>query len=363
MKILHRYVLAQLLRNIALSLAVFVLLFLLFDFFDRIDNIFGETASLLVTVQYFVFKVPLMVSLMLPVATMVAILFTIGLLSKSSEITAMRASGITIVSLAMPIFATGLVISIFNLALNETLVPYAQRRSKEIYNLDIRQKDKRGGYSQNDFWWRVRDNFYSVGIFDSRSNSLHDFSWFKIGSDWEVTKRTTADLVTWVRPELGWTMQRVQEFKFAEDGSIDLTRSHTLALPLKEAPVDFYDVKTDPYTMSMSQLRSFLRKQQQAGLAVGGYLPYLYEKLSFPLFNFIITLIVLPFALRPARSGSMAGSVVAALVIGFSYYALHSFSLALGKAELMPPMLAAWMANLLMAFVGAVLLLGAESPS
>lgn len=136
-----------------------------------------------------------------------------------------------------------------------------------------------------------------------------------------------------------------------------------LPLPLEERPTDFYDVKTDPNTMSLFELRKFVQQQMQAGVSVLGYLPYLYEKVAFPLSSLIVGLVVFTFALRPARSGGMASSVLAALLIGFSYYAVHSFSVAMGKAEILPAFISAWIANALLGFVASVLILGAESPS
>ena len=88
----------------------------------------------------------------------------------------------------------------------------------------------------------------------------------------------------------------------------------------------------------------------------------LQAKISFPFIILVVSIVSLPFALRPARTGSMAFSFLAGLFIGFSYYAIHAFSVAMGRAELWNPFLAAWMANVVMLFVGTVLNLGAESP-
>lgn len=362
MKIIHRYVLTQQLRNLGLCLMVLVLLFLIFDFFDRIDNIAAEDASVWITIEYFLFKIPQMVSLMLPVAVMACTLLTIGVLSKNSEITAMRAAGVTVRWIATPLYAVGLVLSLLSMVMNETLVPYCQRRVKEIYNIDIRQKTKTGLYSQNDFWWRSKNAFYAVGIFDSRTNILHNISKFEVDRNFEVRQRTDADQVAWLDELLGWSMMDVNIYRFGEGASVEEEDFSKLPLPIDEKPADFYDTKTDPDTMTFGQLRKFIARQAENGLSIGSYLAYLYEKISFPFIDFVVVLVVLPFALKPARSGSMTASLLSALAVGFSYYAIHSFSIAMGRAELLPPFLAAWMANLLMGFVGIVLMLGAEAP-
>ena len=362
MKLLHRYVLIQLLRNLMLCLMVVVFLFLVFDFFDRIDNILAENPPVWTTISYFLYKIPQTLTLMLPVSMMAAILLTLGIMSRNSEVTAMRASGATVRWICAPVFIVGMTLSLLSIVLNETLVPYSQRRSREIYNIDIRQKDKRGGYSQNDFWWRTKDKFFSIGTFDSRDNTMHDVSIFELNGAFNVKKRTDAEKITWVDPLLGWNLWRITEYLFDDKGEMEIRKARSLPLWLKEKPADFYDVRADPSTMSFRQLNAFINGQAHNGLRVTGLMAYLYEKISFPFVNLIVSLVVVPFALKPARSGSMAASVVAALVIGFSYFAVHSFSIALGRAELLPPLLSAWAANIIMGFIGVVLISGTEAP-
>ena len=362
MKIIHRYLLSSLIRNLILCLMVVVFLFVVFDFFDRIDNILAGEASVVNTMQYFLLRIPLTASLMLPVATMVSVLLTIGIMSKNSEITAMRAAGLKLSWIAAPLFGLGVLLSLGSIVLNETIVPFTQRRAKEIYNMEIRRKDKTGDYSQSDFWWRSSGIFYSVGMFDSRSKTLYDVSKLELSGTFKIDRRVDAREAVWLDPLLGWNMRGVTDYRFVQNNTLDIKTYKSMPLPISEKPSDFYDVKTDASTMSFQELRRFIKKQGANGISTSSYLANLYEKLSFPFINLIAALVVLSFALKPARSGSMAASVLAALIIGFSYYAIHSFSIALGKAELMPPLIAAWTANILMGFVGVVLLLGAEAP-
>jgi lipopolysaccharide export system permease protein len=362
MGILHRYILRQLLSNLAFSLIVFISLFLIFDFFDRIDNIIAEEASISVTVQYFVFKIPLIVSLMLPVAILVATLFTIGLLSKNSEVTAMRASGVTVWWIALPVISVGIVLSFVALLLNETIVPYAQRRVREIYNIDIRKKDLRGGYSQSDIWWRDGSRFFSVDVFDSRSSTLLGLSVIEIDDAFQITGRTDALTAKYLDEHLGWSMQNAQVITFPKAISPAIKNYPALPLPISKRPEDLYDAETDPHTMSYGQLKRFIKTQQQNGLSIAQYLADLYDKLAAPFFSAIVVLVVLPFSLKPARSGQMTRSILAALIIGFSYYAVHSFSIALGRAELLSPLLSAWVGNILLGSIGLLLLNGAETP-
>lgn len=361
MKLLHRYIFSLLIKNFAIGLATFVFLFLMVDFIDRIDNVLSESPSISLVVRYFFYRVPAMVTLMLPVALLFATLFTFGLLSKSSELTAMRASGATIAWLARPLMTFGLALSLFSLVLGEFIVPFSERRQKELYNIDIRKKDKKGGYSQADFWWRKGNHFYAFDVFDSRTNTIQRLSEFEIGEDWQVTTRTDAKTVRWIDKGLGWNMADVTQYHF-ETNPITIETLPHLPLPIAEIPSDFYDVRNEPSTMSFTELRKFIKKLKRNGISTSQYMPDLFSKLAFPFVIFITAMIVLPFSLLPARSGSMAKSSLAAISVAFLYYAVDSFSISMGRAELLPPFLAAWSANIVMGIVAFVLNLGSEAP-
>lgn len=363
MKILHKYVLRLLLRNLALSILTFALLFWIFDFFDRIDNILPEDTEFTTVVAYFLYKLPMTFSYVIPIGTLVASLFTIGLLSRSSEVTAMRAAGVKVMYIARPLLMTGFAMTLVTIFINEAIVPYSQRRTREIYNIDIRKKTERGGYSQSDFWWRSGNLFYSVDMFDSRTNTLTDLTALEISEGFELERRWDAARVDWVDDHLGWSMSEVVEYKFEDGGPAHVSKFKALPLPIDEKPKDFYSVKTDPFTMSFRELSGFIANQAANGVPTAAYLVDLHAKIAFPFINLVIPLVVLPFALLPARSGSMAPSFLAGLTIGFTYFAVHSFSLALGRAELWPPIIAAWMANFIMGAVGMILNLGTEAPN
>ena len=363
MKILHRYLLKIFLRNLALCLGTVTTLFLVFDFFERIDEIVAAGGGFGATLQYFLLKLPLVINLMLPISTLVASLLTFGLLSKQSEVTAMRSSGLSIAWISAPILAATFALSIISFVFSETVVPFAQRRANEVYNIDIKEKHARGRYSQEDVWWRSQNQFYSVGMFDSRSNKMHDLSVFEITREFEVVRRTDAPMVSWINPLLGWSMENPVEFRFPPGEGAHMRSYSSLPLPIPETPEDLYDARTDSQSMSFRSLRKYIKKQLRNGIPVTELYTDLHDKFSFPFIVFVITLVSLPFALLPARSGSLALSFIAGIAIGFAYYAVHSFSISLGRADIWPPFIAAWMANVLMGAIGVILNLGAESPT
>jgi len=360
--ILHRYISRLLWRNLGIALLGSTVLFLLVDSFERLDDLLAHGAKASSAFWYFIYKIPLTLNLMLPVSMLVATLFTIGLLSKQSEITAMRAAGLPLRWIARPVLSTAFIVSIGSLILNETLVPHATRRVYEIYNLDIKQKDRSGRLSQTDLWWRRKDTFYSAEIFDSRTNALHGMLQLQMSPNFEVARRVDAASVRWLNPLLGWSMRDVNEYEL-QNQKMTIHTFRELPLPIADKPEDFYELRMDPQALSFRAFRKYLKKLAESGVDVSGDRADLQAKLAFPFVVLVVTFVSWPFALKPARSGTLALSFVAGIAIGFTYYAVHSFSLALGRSELWPPVVAAWMANVVMGAVGFVLNSGAESPT
>lgn len=362
MKIVHRYILTQVVRNLLLSSLTFTCLFLFVDFFDRIDNLLEGEATFWLGFQYFALKLPFFFQLTLPISMLVSALLTIGLFTRSSELTAMRAAGLRLFWLSVPIFVVGASVAIVSFSLSETLIPYTQRRVHEIYNIDIRQRDKDGHFDREKFWFREGNEFYSVGIFDSRDNALLDLSIFSLSDAFLVNWRKDAKKTTYLGDAYGWNMKDVEETTFDETGTKAVKHYRTLPLPIDEKPERFYISKTDPATMSYNELKLFIHEQNKNGLSTKSYMGDLYSKISFPFINIIVPLLVIPFAVGSGRTKSLAGAAIAAVFTGFSYYVIHSLAIALSRAELWPPLLSAWAANLVLGAVGIILFLGAEAP-
>lgn len=362
MKIVHRYIAAQLLRNFLLSIGLFSVLFLMIDFFDRIDNIIAAGGSLSATCMYFLYKLPLTINLMLPISMLVATLFTFGILSKNSELTAMRASGLSVAYLCRPLFIIGIGLSLASLLMNETIVPIFTRRVSEIYNIDIQKKDQNGSYSQNDVWLREGNRFLSIDIFDSRTDTMHNVSIFDLQDDFDVSRRIDARESGWLGASHGWSLIDVNEYQFQKGKDAVVRKMPAFPLPITDEPESFYDTKTDSSTMSYRSLRQYIKRLSDSGVPTARLVTDLNEKLAFPFISFIASFVALPFAVKPARSGGIAMSFIAGLLIGFSYYVVHSYTIALGRAEIFPPFAAAWAANMIMGFVGLLLYAGVESP-
>ena len=103
MKLLDKYILKEFLRFFIITFFSFILLFIIVDFFEKIRMFLSNNASVSQIASYFIFSIPMIISYILPPAVLLATLITFGSFSKSNEITAMKANGVSIYRICLPI--------------------------------------------------------------------------------------------------------------------------------------------------------------------------------------------------------------------------------------------------------------------
>ena len=358
--ILYRYLLKSFFISFGGALLAFVSLFVMFDFFERLKTFIKEGSTVLQSLSYLVLKIPLVVHLMVPVAVLVATLLSIGKLSQQSEITAMRAAGVSISWLVRPLVVAGFIISILHFIAAETVVPWATEAVERLYAIDIKKNDEKGRLSRKDFWHRKDRTFFNIGFYDSRDATLQQVSRLEFDPQFRLTHREDADSAQWISPQVGWSMRGITEIQFERSGKFQLESFKRLPLVIDEKPADFYNMQREPEEMNSRQLRKYIDKLRSEGVPVARYLVDLAAKFSFPLVNMIAVLLAFPFALKTSRSGKMTASFLSGIGLGFAYHLFHAVALSLGGAELLPVMSAAWAANILFLCVGVYLIGGAE---
>jgi lipopolysaccharide export system permease protein len=359
---LQLYLLRQFITVLFICLLASISLFLVFELFDRMNVFIKESTPVSLVLSYLLFKIPLIAHLMMPIAMLVATLLSVGRLSQLSEITAMRACGVSIFFLARPLLIVGILVSFAMFLSGETIVPAATQRVEEIYHLDIKKKVENGAFSRSNFWYRKRNRFFNIGLYDSRAATLKGLSIFELDRNFRLVRRIDAQEAVWGgSPNIGWTMHDVVEISVDKRGSYNSTVFAKAPLVIDEQPADFYNMERSSEGMSYHDLKVYTDKLHAEGVSVTSYMVDLAAKISFPLVNLIVVLIAFPFALIPARSGNLTMSFVAGVTIGFGYYIVHALSMSLGNAELIPVTAAAWTANVLLGCIGGYLMCGAES--
>ena len=350
--ILDGYVVKLYLSWVSVAFLGLLGIFYISTFIDLSDKLFrGETDGRTL-LAYFWFATPQFVYYLIPVSALVATLVTIGLLTKSSELTVMKACGISLYRVAAPLLLFGALLGGFLFVLEETVLASANRRAEEIRHV------MRGGSPQTfdviNRQWIVgkTGSIYHYLYLDPRRDQLNGLSVYEFDG-WQLSKRTFAAEAVFRE---GWEGHDVWVREFTAGSTAMPFKTFTEQdLPL-EPPEYFETQRPAADRMSYRQLRTYIGELRASGFDVVQPVAALHRKLSFPLVTIIMTLIALPFAVTTGCRGAMYG-VGIGIAVAAVYWIVISIFAAIGDAGLLAPMLAAWAPNVLFGTSAVYLLL------
>ena len=357
--LLDWYVTRVYLGTALLSFVGLLGIFYISTFIDLSDKLFkGQTTGLRL-LEYFWYATPQFVYYVLPISALVASLVTIGLLTKSSELTVMKACGISLYRAALPIFVVSLVWSGVLFGMSETVLARANRRA-EALNQEIRSGVARTADVMHRRWVVAENgSIYHYLSFDPELDefgnlSVYDFS----GRPWTLERRTYAEHAAFDTANGEWEGHGTWVRDLSSTSTEDkvLMSAVTRRLPFLEPP-DFFETEPpDAELMSFRELDTYVDELSASGFDVVQLVVALHRKVSFPFVTLILTLIAVPFAVTMGPRGALYG-VGVGIAIACSYWIILSVFGAIGSAGLLAPMLAAWAPNLLFGASAAYLLL------
>ena len=344
-KLLDWYVTRFYLTWVFLAFIGLLGIFYISTFIDLSDKLFkGQTTGLML-LEYFWYATPQFMYYVLPISTLVSTLVTVGALTKTSELTVMKACGISLYRMAFPIFAFSLIWSGCLFVMSETFLAESNRRAEDL-NHRIRT-----GLSQTvdvlNRKWLVTEtgDIYHYLNFDPDEERLTNLSVYEFSDDaWSLRRRTYAASAghgnQW-EAETVWT----RDFDLAANTtSYETAASRTLEFL---SPPDFFIAEApEADLMSYQELATYIVDLSERGFDVVGLVVDLHRKVSFPFVTFILTLIAVPFAVTTGPRGALYGIGVG-IGIAFTYWIILSVFGAFGSAGVLAPALAAWAPNLL----------------
>jgi lipopolysaccharide export system permease protein len=340
--ILWRYLARTWTAVFATAMFAAAALYIVIDVFDRIGEVLPFSPSAAALVSYFLFKLPKILFDVFPAAVLLATLVSIGLLSRSREILAMRASGISTRRIASPIVACALLVSVGALFWSENVVPVAATRSRWLWDVELKQKVYRGVFDAASLWFQNDRGFVHIRRYDAGSRVISGLSLYEADKQFGLTKITEVDSMTW--QDGAW----VSSGGFVKDVGTDELRVRPLAAAefrLTEDPENLAARKRRPEEFSFGQLRAQIAQLQARGLGADELLVDLHHKLAWPFSGFFVALLGVPVALAAGRSSGLARGTAVGLVIGFAYWVATGLALSAGRTGGVSPIVAAWSAN------------------
>jgi len=356
--ILDDMILRDFAMYLVMILATFLILALVFTFFELLTDIVRNKVSFIMLAEYLLNLSPSLIYLMAPMSVLLAVLITFGLMQKSSELTAMKATGISIYRATLPVivlagfFAMGLFI------FDQVYIPTTNRR-QEILRNQIKGKPPQT-YLQADRKWIFGESnqIYYYQVFDPDANRFGGISVFEFDpATFRLTRRIHADGAHW-EPRLkkwvfenGW-VRTLDGTSIQEYRTFDVSTFNELG----EDPSYFKKEVRQSSEMDYQELRNYIQDLQQSGFDTVRLKVQLQKKLAFPLITLVMAVLAIPFSAQKRRGGALAG-VAIALGIAIVYWVAAGLFEAMGNANQLPALLAAWAPDFIFALAGGYLLL------
>ena len=358
--VIDRYLLREYLLLLGLGLLIGSVLTVIVDLLQSLDRFLRGKPPWAYIAQHFLYLLPRELYKGLPLIVLVSTIFLFLSLTRARELDALKAAGVSLYRACAPVLAMALCISLLALVFQETALPEITVRAEEVDRVKIRGFPPRHLLRQGQIWYRSSDTrFLRIALLDPASKSLDGLVMLDLDPEFRLLGRLDVARAQWT-PE-GWQMWDGIQRQISPADQVTSTTFQHEVVAMPEHVDDFIRVHRLPDTMSFFELRAYVAKLRSGGHQVGSYLVQLHSKLSFPLVHVIMALVAIPFALSSPRSGGRAVGLGVALVIAVGYWMVDAVAVTFGRADLLPPLLAAWTANIVFAGVGTVLLLKART--
>ncbi|MFQ5428300.1 MAG: LPS export ABC transporter permease LptG [Thermodesulfobacteriota bacterium] len=353
MKRLDRYIFTEFVKLLLLTTAGFITIFILVDLFENMDNLVKFHVPMSSSLLFFIYKIPFIFGQVTPVAVLLSVLLSVGMLSISGEMTAVRASGVRLLRVFIPIMIAGFFISLSVIFINEYLTPLGLKKT-EAFKVQWFGKSSKGSFGGNGLWFRTKDSIINIRHVRPGEERIEGVTIYKIEKPFRLVRRIDAKKARWTGDK--WMVEGAILRDFKGDGRVTRRRAGPLALTNIAPPEELGAPDNGHMSLTMEELKRLIRILDAEGYETHQYRTDLYSRVAFPFISFIMVLLGIPFPLRGARSGGIASGIGLCIIIAFSYWIVFALSTSLGSGGVLPPIVAAIFPDLLFLAIASYLL-------
>jgi LPS export ABC transporter permease LptG/LPS export ABC transporter permease LptF len=361
-RLLDAYVVREFFGMFVVVLASFVLLMLVFTFFELVGDIVRNHIALVTVGEYLFNLAPSMVYTITPLAILIAALVTFGVLNRNSEIVAMKATGISLYRLVVPIVSISAILAVCLFLFDDYYLPSANRRQEALRNT-IKGRPPQTFLHPEEKWMfgqshpGEQGHIFYYQFFDPDNDAFANLSVFELNpATFALSRRIFASRATWNEETETWHFENGWVRNISDNNSEYIEFKDTSFAEIHEDPGYFKKENWQSQEMNFRQLDSYIRDLRQSGFDTMRLRIALWHKLAYPLIAIVMSVLAIPFALSMGRRGSLSGIAVA-ISVALAYWVVDGLFGALGNVNYLPAALAAWSPDVLFGLTGGYLLL------
>ena len=358
MNLISRYIIVEIIKYFFLTLISVLCIFVAIDYLGTMDEFIEAHISLLRALQFVLLKIPFITTQAMPVVLLLAILIVFGLMSKNNELIVLNAGGVSIYALLRPVLMVSAAAALLLFYLTEQVVPLTMHQSNMIKQREIR-KTANVAVREENIWIKGQRQITHIKYFDPASKAIFGFTRCYFGPRFRVLQRVDARKGQFENGK--WLLYdcMVQDLN-RSDNTYKISIHATLLEDLQLQPSDFHQIVRKSDEMNIQQLLAYVRKVEAEGYAATAYRVDLQSKIAYPFVCVIMALVGLGLTARKRLDKGLPVSITYGIGIGFLYWVFQSFCISLGYGQILPPAMAAWMANFVFLIGGLLLIMNAE---
>jgi len=356
MLILDRYIARKFLLILFFAIMAFIAVFIIVDLIENLDKFINNAYPTRVVFEFYLYYIPFILVLVFPVATLISALFSIGGMARQNEIVAMKAAGLSLYRILFPLFVISILLSTVAIGIANYLVPGATQRQSEIHD-EYEKNRPRSRRLDNIYIRDEQDRRISIRYYNIDSNTGHIVSVREFEGN-RLKSRIDAKRISW--KDSLWILQDGFTRSFDEIGETAVPFTKYYFNQTSMHPENISRFVKRPEEMSFSELRDFIKDVKHNGGDPDRWKVDLYLKIALPFANFIIVLFGASLSAGQTRRSGAAMGFGISLMVTFIYFGILTTAQAMGHNGRLPPLLAAWFANIIFGVIGITVLIKAR---
>ncbi len=353
MRLLDWYLLKKYLVNLLFAVIAWIVLFEVITMIEQLSRFIDYGATLRQFVLYYVYFIPSVISLTLPIAALLGVLFAVSNMATHNEVVAELSAGVSLYRILAPLFIASVVLSILSMIFNETVVPGANRARLDLERYEIRKNPRNQTRLNNNIYVQdLTNRKLAVKFFNSKTRKGTGIS-FLMYEGGRLSGRMDAKSMSW--QDSSWHLQNVVVRRFSGEEEWVRSLRDTVIRDSRVLPKNLVDLQPKPEEMGYEELDAYIEELQALGANPRKWLVERELKISMPFAILIVTLIGAPFASRKRRGGTGLNFAIS-LLISFLFFIVIRIGQVFGHQGTLDPMLAAWLGNLIFLLLGLYIL-------
>lgn len=353
MSLLYRYIFSQFTRNLLMVISSLITIYLLVDFFEKIDNFIEAGKPAALAVKYLLLKIPLIIDQLLPVCLLLAGVITLGIMNQNREFMALEAGGLSVKKILNPILIATVFFTFLALMAGEWIVPNTTRETNRIWYEDVKNTKSQGIVRQGQVFYKGKEGIYSFRK-NLRSNAtFRKFNYLVWDNNYDFKLQITAKKASWQNGL--WSLKNGQIKTASNNGRYDLKNFTTYKISLPDPPDDFFipDYKEEEASIS-DHLETVLQDRdpdQNAWQSLQRRLSYIFLGVPLVLLGLPILMIA-----HQRWQHDLSLAVPISCVMAFAAWGWWSTAQSMINAYGLDPLIASWSIHLLTGSLGFLMI-------